>query len=154
MFATRVAVSAETTKQDAKGHGGGSAQARDTKKDERIIKLIMDATEKNILFADLTREQKRAVAGEMWKVNCPKGHKIIEQGKINDDVFYVVDSGTSDALMHAALLPVCSPVPGPVRCGAQANSTFRSTDSAWRSAAAASASANWRCCTTSRVLPP
>ncbi len=32
----------------------------------------------------------------MWRVECKKGHHIIEQGQVNDDIFYVVESGTFD----------------------------------------------------------
>jgi hypothetical protein len=101
MFATRAAVSAETTKA-----GGASHQAvtnRETKKPESVVQMILNTTEKNILFADLTREQKRGVVDIMWKVNVGKGVKLITQGAVNDDVFYVVETGTSSRHMHACM---------------------------------------------------
>lgn len=65
-----------------------------------MVEFLLKSVAENILFVSLTREQKRAVANEMWRVECKRGARIIEQGKVNDDIFYVVESGTFDIYVN------------------------------------------------------
>jgi CRP-like cAMP-binding protein len=64
-------------------------------KDSKTNTLITNALLHNILFVDLTEQQKRDVIAEMYMVEVKAGTNVITQGEIGDNL-YVVQSGDFD----------------------------------------------------------
>jgi len=82
--------------------GGAAVQAEikppSAKKDDEV-KNISSALQKNAnlnTIAGLDEKKIKALTDFMWKENVPAGKAIIEQGDLQADYFYVVQSGTFD----------------------------------------------------------
>lgn len=97
IFGARTAVSAEASGNVKQK---GPMIVRDSNKDAKTTEFLLKAVADNLLFVSLMREQKKAVVAEMWRVACPSGKAIIQQGAVNDDIFYVVESGAFDIFVN------------------------------------------------------
>ena len=101
-FVKRAAVSAESygdgkpKEEREAGRGGGQApQGAQLQKDEKQRHMLLSVVTQNILFAQLTPEQRAAVVDTMWLQPVSAQSTIIKQGDPGD-FFYVVDRGIFD----------------------------------------------------------
>jgi len=83
-------------------YGGGGEQEkpyeekRDTTKTKEEIKFIDDCCQTQMLFTGLGEDQRRAIINQMYRIDVPKGTKIIKQGDTNATDFYVIQEGSFD----------------------------------------------------------
>ena len=101
-FVKRAAVSAESygdgkpKEEREAGRGGGQApKGAQLQKDDRQRHMLLSVVTQNILFAQLTPEQRAAVVDTMWLQPVSAQSTIIKQGDPGD-FFYVVDRGIFD----------------------------------------------------------
>jgi len=67
-------------------------ESRPTTKTRAEIEFIDNCCKKRTLFSGLTKEQRLAIIEQMYRLQIPKGFKMIRQGDIAND-FYVVYEG-------------------------------------------------------------
>ena len=113
-FVKRAAVSAESygdgkpKEEREAGRGGGQApQGAQLQKDESQRRMLLSVVTQNILFAQLTADQRAAVVDTMWLQPVGAQSTIIKQGDPGD-FFYVVDRGIFD--IYVKPKPSGSPV--------------------------------------------
>lgn len=126
-FVKRAAVSAESygdgkpKEEREAGRGGGQApKGAQLDKDDQQRHMLLSVVTQNILFAQLTPDQRAAVVDTMWLQPVGAQATIIKQGDPGD-FFYVVDRGIFDIYVkpkpsasptHAnAPPPLISPTP-------------------------------------------
>mmetsp|Transcript_1772 Transcript_1772/g.6172 ORF Transcript_1772/g.6172 Transcript_1772/m.6172 type:complete len:323 (-) Transcript_1772:68-1036(-) len=78
--------------------GQAPVQARVVDKSSEDSELIKELISNNILFKSLDREQIATVVGAFEKKEFPAGHEVITQGDKVADWYYVVASGSAEAL--------------------------------------------------------
>ena len=101
-FVKRAAVSAESygdgkpKEEREAGRGGGQApKGAQLEKDDTQRQMLLSVVTQNILFAQLTPDQRAAVVDTMWLQPVSAQSTIIKQGDPGD-FFYVVDRGIFD----------------------------------------------------------
>ena len=118
-FVKRTAVSAESYKERSREKEDGadedtasSAAQALTVKTEEQRGMLLAVVRDNILFAQLTAEQREAVVDTMWLQQVSASATIIQQGDPGDH-FYVVERGVFDIFVRAkpSGSPVHSPTP-------------------------------------------
>lgn len=83
-------------------------EERDTTKSEEEIAFIDEVCKSRIIFHGLDEEQRFAIINQMYKVYCPKGRKIIVQGDLKAEEFYVVNDGKFDILVNGLKVVSCT----------------------------------------------
>jgi len=75
-------------------------EERDTAKTEQEIAFIDKVCKPRIIFHGLDDEQRRSIIEQMWRINCPEGTKIITEGDVHAEEFYVVQEGNFDIFVN------------------------------------------------------
>lgn len=81
------------------GGGGDDAdyeEKRNTTKTEQEVAFIDEVCAANIIFKRLNQEQRMAIIKQMYRIDCPKGTKLILQGDQQADDYYVIQDGSFD----------------------------------------------------------
>eukprot|EP00497_Spongosphaera_streptacantha_P000762 TRINITY_DN150_c0_g1_i3.p1 TRINITY_DN150_c0_g1~~TRINITY_DN150_c0_g1_i3.p1 ORF type:complete len:257 (-),score=39.54 TRINITY_DN150_c0_g1_i3:59-829(-) len=68
-------------------------------KDEVLINWLLQCVQDNLMFMNLEKQQKQKVIAKMYLETVPNGTKLIEQGAVDADKFYVINKGFFDILV-------------------------------------------------------
>jgi len=74
-------------------------ELRSTTKTRSEIEFIDNCCKEKTLFCGLTKEQRRAIIKQMYRLEIPKGFEMIRQGDVGND-FYVVYEGNFDIFVN------------------------------------------------------
>jgi len=93
-------ISVPQQKRKAVYGGGGEEEPEyveergDTRKTRQEIEFLDRCCKSQMLFAGLDDDQRMAILKQMYRVDCPKGTKVIVQGDTKADDFYVIQKGS------------------------------------------------------------